>query len=69
MKASPPSQALVSLEVDSSDEVCKHFRKRLPSFLANLLRSRSLIDLVRHGLWGKAAMFCKSVSPSLAALL
>ena len=62
-KESPPSQALVSPEVDSSDEICKQFRKGLTPFLTNLLRSRSLIGLVRHGLWGKAAMFCKSVSP------
>ena len=39
------------------------FAKASPPFLANLLRSLSLIVLVGHDLWGKAAIFCKSVSP------
>ena len=38
MKASPPSQALVSPEISSSDEICKLFLEASPPSLAGLIR-------------------------------
>ena len=61
-KASPPSQALVSPRLGPSRVVCKCFRERLPTFLANITRSLDLVLFARHGLWRKAAMLCGSVS-------
>ena len=63
LKASPPSQALVSPMVVPSRVVCNYFRERLPTFLANLTRSLDLVLFARHSLWRKAAVLCGSVSP------
>ena len=62
-KRLPPPKLLFLRRLVLRREFADIFWKRLPPFFANLLRGRSLIVLVGHVLWGKAAMSCESVSP------
>ena len=65
LKASSPSQALVSPRVVPSRVVCKYFWEWLLFLLANLPRSHDFVFFARHGLWRKAAVFLRCLPPPL----